>query len=182
MGKRLLKLPRKLFGYRPSSVDQLIADRDSMLGVAEQRVRSAEARIAELEEELSRRQEDLEAVKSQREPEHAPAEAPRAEAPTADPPEPLPPPPAIELGHVEPGDKVDDPDDIDDIEEWPLPTIQPRTVEFIPPPEPSADFDPMPIGGEDRDWSTPSAEAWGPADAGQKIATPPSPIELAGHP
>src|SRR6266536_182004 len=177
MGKPLLKLPRKLFGYRPSSVDQLIADRDSMLGVAEQRVRAAEARIAELEEELSRRQEDLEAVKSQREPEHAPAEAPRAEAPRADPSEPLPPPPAIELGHVEPGDH----DDIDDIEEWPLPTIQPRTVEFIPPPEPSSDFDPMPIGGEDHDWSSPSAASWGMGDAGPAAVEEPEPWGSAGE-
>src|SRR6266536_1655764 len=157
MGKPLLKLPRKLFGYRPSSVDQLIADRDSMLGVAEQRVRAAEARIAELEEELSRRQEDLEAVKSQREQEHAPAEAPKAEAPPADP---IPPLTALEGERMETGVEADDPDDIDDIEEWPLPTIQPRTVEFIPPPEPSADFDPMPIGGEDRDWSRASEEQW----------------------
>src|SRR6266536_1842308 len=86
MGKRLLKLPRRLFGYQPSSVDQLIKDRDSMLGMAEQRVRSAEARIAELEEELSRREEDLEAVRSQLEPDGvAPPPSPSAAEPQPEP-------------------------------------------------------------------------------------------------
>jgi hypothetical protein len=187
MGKRLLKLPRRLFGYQPASVDQLVADRDSMLTVAEQRVRSAEARIAELEEELSRRQEDLEAVTSTAgsrqvtagshpaidqapEPVHAaevnrgaeldepvelddPTELAGAERETertatpwtSDTSEPLPPAPALPVDA-----------DAGDVEEW-LPRNWRRTVEFIPPPEPSADFDPMPIGNEDHDWTSPPA-------------------------
>ena len=185
MRKRLLKLPRRLFGYQAASVDQLIADRDSMLTLAEQRARSAEARIAELEEELSRREEDLKAVKSTGsgqvtpgshpaiqeapEPVHpaevnrdapveldVPAELAGAEPETerTAPPgtsdlrftsEPLPPEPALAVD-----------EDAGDVERW-LPRIWRRTVEFIPPPEPSADFDPMPIGNEDHDWTGPSA-------------------------
>jgi hypothetical protein len=155
MGKRLLKLPRRLFGYQASSVDQLIADRDSMLGVADQRVRSAEARVAELEEELSRRDEDIEAVKSRLGP----------------PDDPVPAAPAS-FERSEDSDEAelvpDAPDnEAEEVEEWPLPTIRPRTVEFIPPPVPSAEFDPMPIGGEDHDWSSPSvASAWTSEDEG----------------
>ena len=171
MGKRLLKLPRRLFGYQASSVDQLIADRDSMLGVAEQRVRSAEARVAELEEELSRRSEDLEAVKSRLETgepadpaawsdgSHEVAEAEpedQAASPAWIPPQlPVRPPP---IGMADFDESVDD---AAEVEEWPLPTVRPRTVEFVPPPEPSADFDPMPIGGEDHGWLSPAVKRWG---------------------
>ncbi len=150
MGKRLLKLPRRLFGYQASSVDQLITDRDSMLGVADQRVRSAEARIAELEEELSRRDEDVEAAKARLEPSEDPAPA----APAS-------------IESPQDSDEADlvpaalDDNEADEVEEWPVPIIRPRTVEFTPPPEPSADFDPMPIGGEDNEWSSPAeASAW----------------------
>jgi hypothetical protein len=156
MGKRLLKLPRRLFGYQASSVDQLIADRDSMLGVADQRVRSAEARIAELEEELSRRDEDIEAVKARLGPSEDPAPAGPAS-----------------IERAQDSDEADlvpaalDDNEADEVEEWPVPIIRPRTVEFTPPPEPSADFDPMPIGGEDNEWSSPAgASAWAPEDEG----------------
>src|SRR6266508_4332382 len=44
------KLPRKPFGYDPTVVDQLMSDRDSMLAVAERRVREAEGKAARLEE------------------------------------------------------------------------------------------------------------------------------------
>lgn len=47
------KLPRKPFGYDPTVVDQLMADRDSMLAVAERRVREAEGKAARLEEQLA---------------------------------------------------------------------------------------------------------------------------------
>jgi hypothetical protein len=146
MGKRLLKLPRRLLGYQPASVDQLIADRDSMLGVAEQRVRSAEARIAELEEELSRRGEDLEAVKSQAGPERggSPGESHSVHEGADE----------VAMERV-----VHAADDAGEMAEWPLPPVRSRTVEFIPPPEPSASFDPMPIGEEDRDWGSPAVSS-----------------------
>jgi hypothetical protein len=154
MGKGLLKLPRRLFGYQASSVDQLIADRDSMLGMAEQRVRSAEARIAELQEELSRRDEDIEAVKARLEPKVDPAPA---------------------GGPMSLQEAVDEglDDEADEVEEWPLPTIRPRTVEFTPRHPPAGDFDPMPIGGEDRDWSAPAAERWG---AGEESTAEPDSV------
>src|SRR5438309_1587460 len=47
------KLPRKPFGYDPTVVDQLMADRDSMLAVAERRVREAEGKAARLEDQLA---------------------------------------------------------------------------------------------------------------------------------
>jgi hypothetical protein len=49
------KLPRKPLGYDPAAVDRLISERDSMLGLAEHRIRQAEARLAELEEQLRAR-------------------------------------------------------------------------------------------------------------------------------
>jgi hypothetical protein len=178
MGKRLLKLPRRLFGYQPASVDQLVADRDSMLTVAEQRVRSAEARIAELEEELSRREEDLEAVKANPAADRGRAESHPAVDEAAEPDdvaavddpaeivdaeavdEEADPNDAADLAPTPPFPIDEDADDAGDVEEWPLPTIRPRTVEFIPPPEPSADFDPMPIGNEDHAWTTPPTAPW----------------------
>jgi hypothetical protein len=47
------KLPRKPFGYDPTVVDQMMADRDQMLAVAERRVREAEGKAARLEEQLA---------------------------------------------------------------------------------------------------------------------------------
>ena len=47
------KLPRKPFGYDPSVVDQMLADRDSMLAMAERRVREAEGKVARLQEQVS---------------------------------------------------------------------------------------------------------------------------------
>jgi hypothetical protein len=49
------KLPRKPLGYDPAAVDRLISERDSMLGLAEHRIRQAEARLAELEGQLRAR-------------------------------------------------------------------------------------------------------------------------------
>jgi hypothetical protein len=197
MPKRLLKLPRRLFGYQPSSVDQMIADRDSMLSSAEQRVRAAEARIAELEEELKRREEDLEAVKRQAsdvvapvmptpapepELEHTePPTAQRSETPTwmsgsevpyQPPPQPYQPsspeptPPRSSAAELEDEGEVPE-----EMEEWPVPTVPPRTV-FTPRSEPSADFDPMPIGGEEGDWPTTLEERWG-TEPGRSDPAPP---------
>ena len=53
------KLPRKPFGYDPTVVDQLMADRDSMLAVAERRVREAEGKAARLEEQLAAKEHAL---------------------------------------------------------------------------------------------------------------------------
>jgi hypothetical protein len=49
------KLPRKPFGYDPMVVDQMLADRDSMLALAERRVREAEGKAARLEEQIANR-------------------------------------------------------------------------------------------------------------------------------
>jgi hypothetical protein len=49
------KLPRKPFGYDPMVVDQMLADRDSMLALAERRVREAEGKAARLEEQVANR-------------------------------------------------------------------------------------------------------------------------------
>jgi hypothetical protein len=49
------KLPRKPFGYDPMVVDQMLADRDSMLALAERRVREAEGKAARLEEQAAAR-------------------------------------------------------------------------------------------------------------------------------
>jgi hypothetical protein len=53
------KLPRKPLGYDPAAVDRLISERDSMLGLAEHRIRQAEARLAEMEEQLKTRDQLL---------------------------------------------------------------------------------------------------------------------------
>jgi len=52
MNEQASKLPRKPFGYDPTVVDQMLSDRDAMLGLAERRVRDAEAKAAHLEEQL----------------------------------------------------------------------------------------------------------------------------------
>src|SRR2546425_9840644 len=50
------KLPRKPFGYDPMVVAQMLADRDSMLALAERRVREAEGKAARLEEQVASRE------------------------------------------------------------------------------------------------------------------------------
>jgi septal ring factor EnvC (AmiA/AmiB activator) len=45
-------LPKGLFGYRKTVVDQILEDRDIMVRAAEERVRSSESRVQELEAEL----------------------------------------------------------------------------------------------------------------------------------
>lgn len=57
------KLPRKPFGYDPSVVDQLLADRDSMLALAERRVREAEGKVARLQEQVGARDAALAELK-----------------------------------------------------------------------------------------------------------------------
>lgn len=78
------RLRRKLLGYSPRLVEQLIQERDSMLGVAEDRVKAAEARLTALEEQLKARDQvlaqltaKLEALPSQPppQPEHEPVMA-----------------------------------------------------------------------------------------------------------
>jgi cell division septum initiation protein DivIVA len=57
MTEQASKLPRKPFGYDPTVVDQMLSDRDAMLGLAERRVRDAEAKSAQLEEQLRAQQQ-----------------------------------------------------------------------------------------------------------------------------
>ena len=66
-------LEKGLFGYRRSSVNRMISDRDIMLRQAEGRVRAAEARIAELEVQLRRRDEQLDQFRTQGGSDGAPA-------------------------------------------------------------------------------------------------------------
>jgi hypothetical protein len=61
------KLPRKPLGYDPAAVDRLISERDSMLGLAEHRIRQAEARLAELEEQIRSRDQLLAQVRDEME-------------------------------------------------------------------------------------------------------------------
>jgi hypothetical protein len=77
------ELGKGLFGYRKSSVNQIIADRDVMLRQAEGRVRAAESKVADLEAELvsmrdrnTRMDEQLERLRQ-----HVDALAARGEAP-----------------------------------------------------------------------------------------------------
>jgi hypothetical protein len=74
------KLPRKPFGYDPMVVDQMLADRDSMLALAERRVREAEAKAARLEEQVTAREAAISELNERiaatpEAPEPAPAEA-----------------------------------------------------------------------------------------------------------
>jgi hypothetical protein len=87
------KLPRKPLGYDPAAVDRLISERDSMLGLAEHRIRQAEARLAELEGQLKTRDQLL--IEIQAELDARDLAASRAEAeeppPHAEEPPPLTP-------------------------------------------------------------------------------------------
>jgi len=47
------EMGKGLFGYRKSDVQQLLADRDTMLRQAENRIRASQTRIAELEKTLA---------------------------------------------------------------------------------------------------------------------------------
>jgi hypothetical protein len=80
------KLPRKAFGYDPSVVDQMLADRDSMLALAERRVREAEGKAARLEEQLRAREVVIADLN-----EKAAAAPPEAEASSEPEEEPLTP-------------------------------------------------------------------------------------------
>jgi hypothetical protein len=86
MTEQSSKLPRKPFGYDPSVVDQMLADRDSMLALAERRVREAEGKAARLEaalagrestlDELSQKLADFQEREAQPQPEPEPQEKP----------------------------------------------------------------------------------------------------------
>jgi uncharacterized coiled-coil protein SlyX len=52
MSDGISKLPKGLFGYRRSIVNQVLEDRDIMVRSAEERVRRSESRVSELEDEL----------------------------------------------------------------------------------------------------------------------------------
>jgi len=81
------KLPRKPFGYDPTVVDQLMADRDSMLAVAERRVREAEGKSARLEEQLAAKELALKDIREQQLAAPPPAEpSPQREPVLEEPP------------------------------------------------------------------------------------------------
>src|SRR6266508_6350511 len=86
MTEQAPKLPRKPFGYDPTVVDQMLSDRDAMLGLAERRVRDAEAKSAQLEQQL-RAQQQAVAELTQR---LAAAEAAPPPTPPALEPQPTP--------------------------------------------------------------------------------------------
>ena len=75
------KLPRKVLGYDPAAVDEVIAERDSMLSLVERRVRAAEAQVAKLEQQLRAREDALSELEA-RQRAAAEAEAVASAAPT----------------------------------------------------------------------------------------------------
>jgi hypothetical protein len=82
MSDQAPRLPRKAFGYDPSAVDQMLSERDAMLGMAERRVQAAEARAHDLEEQLRRRDAELAEIRQ-----HPPSveEAPAPQEPESEP-------------------------------------------------------------------------------------------------
>ena len=64
MSEQAPKLPRKPFGYDTMAVDRMLSERDSMLGLADRRVREAEARAAQLEEQLRTRENAVEELRA----------------------------------------------------------------------------------------------------------------------
>jgi len=88
MTEQASKLPRKPFGYDPTVVDQMLSDRDAMLGLAERRVRDAEAKAAQLEDQLRAQQQTVAELSEQLAVAEAVPPAP-APAPAAEP-EPAP--------------------------------------------------------------------------------------------
>lgn len=60
-----VELRRRLLGYDPSAVEQLLADRDAMITAVALRAKEAEARAEELERELAKRDEEMAAIRQQ---------------------------------------------------------------------------------------------------------------------
>ncbi|HXF57607.1 MAG TPA: hypothetical protein VNO34_08580, partial [Actinomycetota bacterium] len=60
-----VELRRRLLGYDPSAVEQLLADRDAMITAVALRAKEAEARAEDLERELARRDEEMAALRQQ---------------------------------------------------------------------------------------------------------------------
>jgi cell division septum initiation protein DivIVA len=85
MTEQASKLPRKPFGYDPTVVDQMLSDRDAMLGLAERRVRDAEAKAAQLEEQLRAHQQAVTDLSERLATAEAAPPPPQAEAPPAPP-------------------------------------------------------------------------------------------------
>src|SRR5436309_2728097 len=93
MTEQAPKLPRKPFGYDTVAVERMLSERDSMLGLADRRVREAEARAAQLEEQLRVRERTVGELRAQIEA-TPPPEPARVEVPQPEPepePEPLSP-------------------------------------------------------------------------------------------
>ena len=88
------EMGKGIFGYRKSDVQQLLADRDTMLRTAEKRIRASETRIAELEkmvaeanerkvrmeEQVRRLRQELDSVAERRDHGERVADEVRAEA------------------------------------------------------------------------------------------------------
>jgi hypothetical protein len=75
-----------MLGYDPAAVDEVIAERDSMLSIAERRVRAAEAHVAKLEQQVKAQEDalvELEARRLQVEAEREPS--PKVGEPPAEP-------------------------------------------------------------------------------------------------
>ena len=65
MGNKSSEFGRGLFGYRRSSVNQAIAERDIKLHRAQQRARDAEARTAELQEGMAALEQRMQVIDAQ---------------------------------------------------------------------------------------------------------------------
>ena len=65
MSEQAPRLQRKAFGYDPSAVDQLLSERDAMLGLAERRVQAAEVRAHDLLEQVRQRDQEIADLREQ---------------------------------------------------------------------------------------------------------------------
>ena len=65
MNEQAPKLPRKPFGYDPVAVERMLSERDAMLGIAERRMREAEARALRSEELLKAQEVALSELRDQ---------------------------------------------------------------------------------------------------------------------
>jgi hypothetical protein len=72
MSEQVPKLPRKPFGYDPVAVERMLSERDAMLGIAERRIREAEARALKSEEQLRAQERALAELREQASAEPAP--------------------------------------------------------------------------------------------------------------
>jgi hypothetical protein len=72
MNEQVPKLPRKPFGYDPVAVERMLSERDAMLGIAERRIREAEARALKSEEQMRAQERTIVELREQASAEPAP--------------------------------------------------------------------------------------------------------------